>query len=122
MSAKKQEISINPGAGNGSVFNPPFFPSIETEGALKPTPFYFYRIGVGFYYTPKKVIFGYHASLSYDTWRTDQTGLDYIRVPLGIAFHLGKKLHGIVGTGPVLSYIFSNSGNNYTKLDYLKVN
>lgn len=80
------------------------------------------RVGFCYYYTPNKAIFSIKTGLTYDYKGQNNDSFNYLRAPLGLDFHFGRKVQLIVGAGFYISYLIAYSGiyNDYDFEDYIK--
>lgn len=80
----------------------------------------FYCLGIDYYYTPKKSIFGIKTGLSYDYRYSYEEKYTYLRLPIGLDFTFSRgKLKPVIGFGIYTSYLIVYQVNLYNQEDFL---
>jgi hypothetical protein len=106
--AQTSEVGISSGYGksdigeNAEVF---LLPYDKTGLRLN-----FFTAGLSYHFTPKKAFFLFNTGLNYIKKWDDGLSFNYLRVPLGIDFQLGKEVQFIAGGGFYASYLLPYSG------------
>lgn len=102
---QESEIGLNIGYGAtvvddyGIAFVPPFYK--ETTDFL--------RFGFCYYYSPKHSIFSLKTGIDYDYRAFEELKLNYLRIPFGLDFNIGKKIQFIIGAGLFTSCLIAYS-------------
>jgi len=100
--AQKQQIGLS--IGYGLNFYDDAYQGWRTPFANYSVPNYFIS-GLNYFYTPKHAIFRFKSSLNYNSRFIHSSQLDYIEIPTGFDFVIGKRFNVILGTAFSFSYL-----------------
>jgi hypothetical protein len=73
---------------------------------------HFSRIGIKYFYSPKKAFFKLKTGLTFDNVRETKSHLNFIRIPIGIDVTFGKKMQPIIGFSLLNSFWLNPNAAN----------
>lgn len=104
--SQKSEIGFHMGYGNTDITN-----SSSKFIFTKQKDFgQFYSVGFHYFHSLKGDILRFKSGLDHDRRIEDEKRLNYLRIPLGLDFTLGKRLQFVFGGGFYSSLLIAHSG------------
>lgn len=95
--SQKKEIGVDIGYGKSAVIY-----KIEKSS--------YYQLGFNYYTQPLKAPFAFNTGIIYDFRGNNKINFNYLKIPIGLDFVIGKKLNFIFGGGFYFSYLFFYNG------------
>lgn len=110
--SQTHQIGFSVGNGKSTIddaINTPFFIGIDNSNFSQKS--YFLTTGFSYMYYPKKAFFNLNTGVNYSYRELSENNLylNYIRIPLGIDFILGKKIKFVLGTGFYLGALLNKN-------------